>query len=549
MKIALAQLNYHIANFESNSNKIIQSINRAKDEGADLIVFSEMSVCGYPPQDLLEQKDFIDNVERTIQKIADCCDNIAAVIGAPLINQSRKGKKLFNAAVFINNGQIEFIQAKTHLPTYDVFDEYRYFEHNTLFNILEFRGKRIALTICEDLWDNHPVGNSFAKDKLYTISPMEQFKKHQPDFVINIAASPFSYNQSDHRKNILVDNSKQYEVPIVYVNQIGANTELIFDGGSMVLNKRGEIITRLQFFNEDFQMVNMEELDKMEALPAAETNYLEKIHDALVLGIRDYFGKMNFKIATLGLSGGIDSALTLAIAERALGAGNLHVLLLPSRYSSDHSIKDAVDMAENLGIKYDILNIESAFNTFEDSLKELFTGKESDITEENIQARIRGVYLMALSNKFGNILLNTSNKSEAAVGYGTLYGDMNGGLSVLGDVYKSDVFKLARFMNRNGEVIPENTITKPPSAELRPDQKDTDSLPDYDILDDILFSYIEQKSSLEEIVKKGHKADLVKRVISLVNRNEYKRFQTAPILRVSSKAFGFGRRMPLVAKY
>lgn len=549
MKIALAQLNYHIANFNENTRKIIASIGKAKEQGADLVVFSEMSVCGYPPQDLLEQQEFIESVEATIELIAEHCDGIAAIIGAPLINQSQRGKKLFNTALVINNKQVEFIQAKTLLPTYDVFDEYRYFESNTLFNIFEFKGKKIAITICEDLWDHQPVGNSFAKDKLYNVSPMEEFKKLNPDFIINIAASPFSYNQEDSRKNVLIQNSRQYQLPIIYVNQVGANTELIFDGGSMALNSRGEIVKRLDFFKEDLQLIDMNIVNQLEVFEESSSDYIEKIHDAIVLGIKDYFNKMNFKTATLGLSGGIDSAVTLALAEKALGAENLRVLLLPSRYSSDHSINDAVALAENLGIKYEILNIESAFNSFEDTLSDIFSGTESGITEENIQARIRGVYLMALSNKFGNILLNTSNKSEAAVGYGTLYGDMNGGLAVIGDVYKSDVFKLAWFFNRDKEIIPVNTITKPPSAELRPDQKDSDSLPDYDILDDILFSYIEKKQSTKEIIAKGHEPAIVNRVIGLVNRNEYKRFQTAPILRVSSKAFGFGRRMPLVAKY
>ncbi len=549
MKIALAQLNYHIANFNENTRKIIASIGKAKEQGADLVVFSEMSVCGYPPQDLLEQQEFIESVEATIELIAEHCDGIAAIIGAPLINQSQRGKKLFNTALVINNKQVEFIQAKTLLPTYDVFDEYRYFESNTLFNIFEFKGKKIAITICEDMWDHQPVGNSFAKDKLYNVSPMEEFKKLNPDFIINIAASPFSYNQEDSRKNVLIQNSQQYQLPIIYVNQVGANTELIFDGGSMALNSRGEIVKRLDFFKEDLQLIDMNIVNQLEVFEESSSDYIEKIHDAIVLGIKDYFNKMNFKTATLGLSGGIDSAVTLALAEKALGAENLRVLLLPSRYSSDHSINDAVALAENLGIKYEILNIESAFNSFEDALSDIFSGTESGITEENIQARIRGVYLMALSNKFGNILLNTSNKSEAAVGYGTLYGDMNGGLAVIGDVYKSDVFKLAWFFNRDKEIIPVNTITKPPSAELRPDQKDSDSLPDYDVLDDILFSYIEKKQSTKEIIAKGHEPAIVKRVIGLVNRNEYKRFQTAPILRVSSKAFGFGRRMPLVAKY
>ncbi|MCF8371125.1 MAG: NAD+ synthase [Bacteroidales bacterium] len=549
MKIALAQLNYHIANFKANSKKIIAHIDKAKDKNADLVIFSELGLCGYPPQDLLEQEDFIGETEKHIEIIAKASAGIAVIIGAPVINKSKQGKKLFNAALFIDNGKVAHIQAKTHLPTYDVFDEYRYFEHNTTFDIIEFKGKRIALTICEDLWDTQPVGNSFAKDKLYTVSPMEKYSAQNPDFVINIAASPFSYNQDDNRRNILVNNAVEYAIPIIYVNQVGAQTELIFDGGSMVLNKKGKVVKNLKHFEEDFLLIDVDEIDKLTEINQAPYERIAKIYDALVLGIRDYFSKMNFRTATLGLSGGIDSAVTLAIAAEALGSENLQVLLLPSKYSSDHSIKDAIDLAHNLGVKYEIISIEKIVSAFDGSLGKLFENLQPDIAEENIQARARGVLLMALSNKFGNILLNTSNKSEAAVGYSTLYGDMNGGLSVLGDVYKTDIFKLARYINRDSEIIPENTITKPPSAELRPDQKDSDSLPDYDTLDTILFNYIELKKSSADIASLGFDLDLVMKVISMVNRNEYKRFQSPPILRVSSKAFGFGRRMPLVAKY
>jgi len=549
MKIALCQLNYHIANFESNSSKIISHINKAKADDVDLIVFSELSVCGYPPQDFLEQKDFITDVKDEINKIAKSCTGIAAIVGAPVINLSKRGKKLFNAAVFMYDGEVKFVQHKTHLPTYDVFDEYRYFEHNTDFDIIRFKGKKIALTICEDLWDSQPVENSFAKDKLYTISPMEKFAVHNPDLVINIAASPFSYDQDSNRKNILIDNAFRYNVPIVYVNQVGAQTEIIFDGNSMVLNSKGKVVTKLVSFKEDYKIISFDDIENLPSLKEEKQTHIAKINDALTLGIKDYFEKNNFKSATLGLSGGIDSAVTVVLAAKALGEENIKVLLLPSKYSSEHSIADAIKLADNLGIKYEIINIENTVNAYEEGLEPLFANLSSGIAEENIQARTRGTFLMALANKFGYILLNTSNKSEAAVGYSTMYGDMNGGLSVIGDVYKTDVYKLARYMNRNEEVIPINTITKPPSAELRPGQKDSDSLPDYDVLDKILFHYIEQKKSLSEIGELGFDKTLVKKVLTMVNRSEYKRFQTPPVLRVSSKAFGFGRRMPLVAKY
>ena len=550
MKIALAQINYNIGDFEGNVSLIINSIDKAKNDKVDLVIFSELSVCGYPPQDLLEKKSFIQDNEDAINKIAENCVDIAAIIGAPTINYRKKGKQLYNSALFLNDGKVQFMQNKSLLPTYDIFDEYRYFEPNDKFNIVEYKGKKIAITICEDLWDIQPVESSFAKSQLYNITPMEQLSEYNPDFVVNIAASPFSYTRIWGRKNIFIRNAKKYQLPIFYVNQVGAQTELVFDGGSMVVNNSGLIVDELEYFAEDYKVFDLEQIaDAEKNNQENDDELIKKIHDALVLGIRDYFGKMKFEKATLGLSGGIDSAVSLVLAERALGNENLRVLLLPSKYSSDHSIKDAVDLANNLNIEYDIINIQDIVDNFENSLNPIFKDMPIGIAEENIQARTRGTVLMALSNKFGHILLNTSNKSEAAVGYGTLYGDMNGGLSVLGDVYKTDVFKLARFMNSEKEIIPENTIIKPPSAELRPDQKDSDSLPDYDILDKILFEYIELQKSIADIIDEGFDEKVVRRIIKLVNSNEYKRYQAPPIIRISSKAFGAGRRMPLVAKY
>lgn len=547
MIVAIAQLNYTIGDFEGNSNKIIEQINRAKTDGADLVIFSELSVTGYYPHDLLEKKEFILKAESAVSKIAESCIGIAAIVGAPKINESERGKQLFNSAFFLADGTIKSVHHKTLLPTYDIFDEYRHFEPNREFNVVEYKDEKIAITICEDLWDELPNANEFAKDKLYQTSPMEELSKFDPDFVVNISASPFSYNQAGWRKNVLINKAKNYNIPIFYINQIGAQTELIFDGGSAFINKNGEIIKELKYFEEDNLVVDTQNIGNKQLQNRVETT--EKIHDALVLGIRDYFQKMGFKRATLGLSGGIDSAVTVVLAVRALGAENVRVLLMPSKYSSDHSIEDARVLAENLNIQYEIVNIQSVVDKFENELAPLFEGTSPDVTEENIQARARGVYVMAISNKFGHILLNTTNKSESAVGYGTLYGDMNGGMAVLGDVYKMEVFRLARFMNKDGEVIPENSITKPPSAELRPDQKDSDSLPEYKDLDEILFNYIEQNKSPKEIAALGFDETEVRRVIKMVNINEYKRFQMAPVLRISSKAFGFGRKMPLVAKY
>lgn len=547
MKVAFAQLNYIIGDFGGNASKIIRHIEKAKNEGAGLVVFSELSVTGYYPHDLLEKKEFIQKAEETVLEIARHCHGIAAIVGAPRINQSDRGKKLYNSAFFLADGKIQSIHNKTLLPTYDIFDEYRHFEPNHEFQVVEYLGEKFAITICEDLWDEQPTASEFGKDKLYLTSPMEELTKFSPGFVVNISASPFSYNQENWRKNVLVSKAKKYNVPILYVNQVGAQTELIFDGGSVFIGAYGEIVKELNYFTEDFLVVDTRSPGKKQLQPA--TGNTEKIHDALVLGIRDYFHKSGFSKATLGLSGGIDSAVTAVLAVRALGAENVRVLLLPSRYSSDHSLDDARKLAENLQIQYDIVPIQNAVEEFEKGLAPLFEGTSPGVTEENIQARARGIYLMAVSNKFGHILLNTTNKSECAVGYGTLYGDMNGGLAVLGDVYKMEVYRLARFMNRDREIIPENSITKPPSAELRPNQKDSDSLPEYDELDQILFQFIEMNKSPKEIMEMGFREDVVNRVIRLVNRNEYKRFQAAPILRISSKAFGFGRKMPLVAKY
>jgi NAD+ synthase (glutamine-hydrolysing) len=546
MKIAVAQLNYHIGNFVANTTKIIDYIQRSKEQGADLVVFSELSVTGYYPHDLLERKEFIERSLQAIDQIAEHCSGIAAIVGGPSINPEQRGKNLFNSAFFMYDGAVKHIVNKSLLPTYDIFDEYRHFEPNKYFSVFNFCGKKMAITICEDLWDDQETQNDFGREQLYQLSPLKELSALKPDLVINISASPFSYNQENWRKNILAKNAIKYHLPILYVNQVGAQTELIFDGGSIWLDRNGVIREELNYFKEDYRIIDT---DAPSGMLQPKTSTIEKIYNALVLGIHDYFSKMGFKKATLGLSGGIDSAIVLVLAVAALGRENVRVLLMPSRYSSDHSVDDALQLARNLGVQHDIIPIQPMVNSFDKSLTNLFEKLPVDITEENIQARTRGILLMAISNKFGHILLNTTNKSESAVGYGTLYGDMNGGLSVLGDVYKTDIFKMARWINREREIIPENTIIKPPSAELRPDQKDSDSLPDYQILDQILFDYIELNLSPKEIIAKGFDEATVLRTVRMVNNNEYKRFQAPPILRVSSKAFGFGRRMPLVARY
>lgn len=552
MKIALAQLNYHIGDFGGNLEKITHAVAEATAKGADLVVFSELSICGYPPLDLLERESFISKSKEYIRKLAKSIHpETGVLVGGPEYNPNKKGKLLFNAAFFLYGGKIEQVFRKSLLPTYDIFDEYRYFEPNKKFEILRFREKKIAVSICEDLWDEQPFENNFSRSRLYTTNPLEELYSQDPDLVINLAASPFAHRKMEGKQSIFTGKAARYNLPVLYCNQVGAQTELIFEGGSMAVNPAGEVVSRLPFFQEDMLMVDMEELILSKPATSLGTipDRIETMAGALICGIRDYFAKLNFKTATLGLSGGIDSAVTLALASEALGPENLHVLLLPSQYSSDHSVNDSVKMAETLGVAYSILPIETVFNQFRETLQPLFKGLPEDIAEENIQARIRATLLMALSNKMGNILLNTSNKSETAVGYGTLYGDMSGGLSVLGDVYKTDVYLLARYLNHHKEVIPENIISKPPSAELRPDQKDSDSLPPYDILDQILEAYIEKQLPPEKVVEMGHEPALVQRIIKMVNQNEYKRYQTPPILRISSKAFGVGRRLPLVAKY
>jgi len=550
MKIAVAQINYHIGNFEKNRDLINNAVDSAKKQGADLVVFSELCVPGYPPLDLLDRIDFIERCKETVNDIAKHCEGITAIIGSPTVNPNSEGKKLFNSALVVSEGRILFTANKALLPTYDIFDEYRYFEPARRFAVYEFMGYRLAITVCEDLWDEQHFDNEFEKRRLYTVSPMEELAKEKPDLIINISASPFSHSKTNIKKGIFRGKAEKYGIPVINVNQTGANTELIFDGASLIVNGRGEVWKSLPFFEESLLTFSAADLIAgREPEGDSDRDPVELIHKALITGIRDYFSKSGLKKCILGLSGGIDSALCLTLAAEALGPENARVVLMPSRYSSAHSVSDAIELSEKLGVEYDIINIEKPFSAFAEILGPVFKGRETDVTEENIQARIRAVILMALSNKLGYILLNTSNKSEAAVGYGTLYGDMAGGLSVLGDVYKTEIYKLARYINRESEIIPNNTILKAPSAELRPDQLDTDSLPDYRILDAILYQYIELQKPPHRITGDNIDQETVRKVIKMINTNEYKRYQAPPVLRISSKSFGDGRRMPLVARY
>lgn len=554
MNIFLAQQNYHIGNFEANTAKIITAIKEAEQQGADLVVFSELCVCGYPPRDFLEFEDFIAKSYAAIDEIKAHTTKTAVLVGAPHRNPVREGKDLFNAAWFLYEGEVKQIIHKTLLPTYDVFDEHRYFEPAFEWNVVPFKGKKLAVTVCEDIWN---LGNN----PLYRVCPMDRLMEQSPDVMLNLSASPFDYDHDESRKEIIRENVRKYRLPMYYCNTVGSQTEIVFDGGSLIFDGQGNIVKELPYFEEAMAGVDLDTLAKADvatAVPfhgtsditALEFDHnIHRIHDAIVLGIKDYFGKMGFKQAILGSSGGIDSAVTLALAVTALGKDNVRAVAMPSPYSTEHSVDDAVALSKNLENPFDIIRINNIYETFLDTLDPFFHGLPFNVAEENTQSRIRGNLLMALSNKFGYILLNTSNKSELSTGYGTLYGDMAGGLSVLGDVYKMQVYALAAYINRDKEVIPHNIIHKAPSAELRPNQKDSDSLPDYAVLDKILYQYIERRQGPREIIEQGFDAALVARTLKMVNTNEYKRNQFCPIIRVSSKAFGVGRRVPIVGKY
>ena len=548
MRIALAQLNYLIGDFEKNVSRIKESIHHAKAEQVNLIIFSELCISGYPPRDFLEFDDFNRRCLKAAEEIANDCIGIAAIVGLPLVNPRPEGKNLFNSAALLVDGKIADVVHKALLPNYDIFDEYRYFEPERNYHCITVDGVKIALTICEDLWN-------IEEDPLYVSCPMDVLIKEQPSLMVNVAASPFDYKHANRRMQMLMKNVRKYNLPIFYVNHVGAQTELIFDGGSLAIDHTGSVIHELKYFEEDFAVFEFDEkknhilYDGIETNNSKPSSEIESIYKALITGITDYFQKQNFKKAILGLSGGIDSALVTVLAADALGKENVHVILMPGEFSSKGSVDDSLELLTNTGVSYDIIPINGIYDEYLKSLKPVFKDQPFNVAEENIQARIRAALLMAESNKFGYILLNTSNKSEAAVGYGTLYGDMSGGISVLGDVYKTQVYDLANYINRKQTIIPEAIIRKAPSAELRHGQKDSDSLPEYEILDEILNLYIEERLGPNEIIDKGFDNELVRSILKMVNTNEYKRYQTPPILRVSPKAFGMGRRMPIVGKY
>lgn len=558
MKIFIAQQNYTIGNFDQNIEKIIRAIAEAKKNQADLIVFSEMSVCGYLPKDFLNFDDFIHQSERSVQKIKEHADTIGVIIGAPERNPGNMGRSLFNAAFFLYEKEVKSVAHKTCLPTYDIFDEARYFEPASAWKVISFKGKKIALTICEDIWNlgDHP---------LYSVCPMDILMKDTPDIMINISASPFDYTHVEDRKATIKQNVLKYNLPLIYCNAVGTQTEIIFDGSSLAFDKNAHLVCQLPQFKEALQGITLlnngtfdtEIIEFVHSLPSRQSDpeklipdlNIDQVYNALILGISDYFTKMGFKKAIIGSSGGLDSAVTIALTCKALGKENVLAILMPSEYSTVHSVSDAENLSKNLGNPYEIIPIKNVYGEFLKDLKPLFKNMPFNVAEENIQARTRGVFLMAIANKSGYILLNTSNKSELAMGYGTLYGDMAGGMSVIGDCYKLQVYELAKYINSEKEIIPEHIISKPPSAELRPDQKDSDSLPPYEILDQLIYQFIERGLGADEIKKNGFEEKLVNKILKSINQNEYKRHQFCPILRISPKAFGEGRRMPIVTTY
>jgi NAD+ synthase (glutamine-hydrolysing) len=534
------------------------AIEEAKKQGADIILFSEMSVCGYPARDFVEFNHFINKCYESIETIKQAADTIGVLIGSPALNPNQKGKDLYNAAFFLYDQKIVAEIHKTLLPTYDVFDENRYFEPADDWKVVPFKGKKLAITICEDIWN-------LGDNPLYRICPMDKMMDQQPDILLNLSASPFDYTHDEDRKATIKANVVKYKKPLFYCNAVGSQTEIVFDGASLVFDKDANLCGALPMFESAMQIfecnedgsINAPILEPAARVPNKELNpatllptlNIDQVYKALVLGVKDYFNKMGFKRAILGSSGGIDSAVTLAIACEALGKENVHAILMPSPYSTEHSVNDAVQLSKNLNNPYNIIPIKEVYESFLFTLKPIFKDLPFSLAEENIQSRSRGNILMAIANKIGYVLLNTSNKSELATGYGTLYGDMAGGLGVLGDCYKMQVYALANYINRDQEIIPQNIIDKAPSAELRPDQKDSDSLPDYAILDQILYQYIEKRADPAVIKSLGFDEVLVDRTLKMVNTNEYKRNQFCPIIRISPKAFGVGRRVPIVGKY
>lgn len=542
MKIALAQINTTVGDLAGNEAKILAAYRRGADAGVDLVVFPELATSGYPPRDLLLRRHFVQQNLEVLNRLAAATGNTGMLVGFVGRNEQGVGREATNSTALLQNGKILATRSKTLLPTYDVFDEDRYFEPATENSVTEFNGQKVGLTICEDMWNDE----DFWDARRYKKNPPAQLVAAGATILFNNSASPWHLGKNETRYKMLSQLAQKTQRPVIYCNLVGGNDELVFDGASMAFNESGQLIAHGKLFEEDFVVFD---LDAAQPVVAPAMCDEEKVYRALVLGLRDYIHKCGFKSAVLGLSGGIDSALTAVIAVEALGKENVRGVSLPSQFSSQGSLDDARILAANLGIRYDVIAIQPAFEATRKQLAEVFAGLKEDVAEENIQARLRGIILMAMSNKFGSLLLTTGNKSEMAVGYCTLYGDMNGGLAVISDVPKMMVYRISKWVNREREIIPSASITKAPSAELRPNQTDQDSLPPYEILDEILEQYVVNLKGTREIIAMGFDEATVKRVVRLIDLSEYKRRQAAPGLKVTSKAFGVGRRIPIAQRY
>jgi NAD+ synthase (glutamine-hydrolysing) len=541
MKVALAQIDTTVGDIRGNRDLVLRTMERAQQLGADLAVFPELCLTGYPPCDLLGLHGFVDANLRALEEIASRSGRMAAVIGFVDRNLGSAGKEYFNAAAFVHEGRIRARVHKMLLPTYDVFDEERYFERGTRAEVIPFRGRRLGISICEDAWNDE----DFWSKRRYRVNPIHELCRSGADLLVNISASPFEMDKPEVRRRMLLGHVRKHGIPLIYVNLVGGNDDLLFDGNSMVLGRSGNLIARSGSFVEELAIADP---DGENDLGFGEEDPMENLFRALVMGTRDYARKCGFRSAVLGLSGGIDSAVTACIAAAALGPANVLGVYLPSAYSQQASHDDARQLARNLGIGFEVVPIQPVFDSMRAALRELFAGLPEDIAEENLQARIRGNILMALSNKFGHLVLSTGNKSELGVGYCTLYGDMAGGLAVISDVPKTVVYRLAGFINRERELIPRHSIERAPTAELRPGQTDQDSLPPYEILDGILQLAVEEQLSVDEIAARGYDRRTVTDVVRMVHRSEYKRQQAAPGLRVTVRAFGSGRRMPIAMR-